>query len=150
MTKAILDKATPALLWAFIGTLQLQAAVAPHSKEEMEKGATVVVEGEVLSVTSKTQKSEVERGLVMARDRVYTVTLRVSKVAKGKAKVGDELQFKAWRPSTRVPPLPGPQGHHPIPGKGDMVKVYLLGEKENSQPYMPNGIEILKEAPKGK
>lgn len=130
--------------------LLLQGAVAPHSKEAMQKGAKCVVEGEVLSVTSKTQKSKIEKGFVIARDRIYTITIQVSNVAKGEAKAGDELQFKAWRPSTRVPPMPGQQGHHPIPGKGDWVKAYLLGEKDNFQPYMPNGIEILKEAGKGK
>ena len=125
---------------------QMQAAVAPHSKEKMTKEAVLIVEGKVLSVTSKTQKSKVERGLLVARDRVYSIQVQVSSVAKGRAKVGDEINFQAWKPSTRVPPLPGPQGHSSIPKKGDSVKVFLLGDEISYQPFMPNGIEILQEA----
>lgn len=127
-------------------TVHLPAAVAPHSEEEMTKGATLIVEGKVLSVTSKTQKSKVERGLLVARDRVYTITIQASKVVKGKAEVEKAIIFQAWKPSTRVPPLPGPQGHRSIPEKGDLVKVYLLGDEKSYQPYMPNGIEILQRA----
>jgi hypothetical protein len=61
-------------------------------------------------------------------------------------KVGDEVQFQAWQPSTRFPPLPGPQGHQPILAKGDLVKTYLLFNKKTKiyRPIMPNGIKILK------
>lgn len=126
--------------------INLESAVAPHSEDEMTKGATLIVEGKVLSVTSKTEKSKVERGLLVARDRVYSIQVEVSSVAKGKAKVGEKINFKAWKPSTRVPPLPGPQGHSSIPKQGDSVKVFLLGDEKSYQPFMPNGIEILKEA----
>ena len=126
--------------------ISVQAAVAPHSEEHMTKEATLIVEGQVLSVTSKTQKSKVERGLLVARDRVYTIQIKVNKVDKGKAKAGEELTFTAWRPSTRVPPLPGPQGHSSIPEKGNSVKAYLLGDPKTYQPFMPNGIEILNKA----
>ena len=126
--------------------INLHSAVAPHSEEEMTMNATLIVEGTVLSVTSRTQKSRVERGLLLARDRVHSIQIKINSVEKGKAKAGEEITFMAWRPSTRIPPLPGPQGHSSIPKQGDSVKVYLQGDEKSYQPFMPNGIEILQEA----
>ena len=128
--------------------LDASAAVAPHSEESMMKGATHVIRGKVVALSSKTQKSKVESTL-FARDRIFKVTIILSEVEKGKAiKPDDELTFEAWQPSTRLPLLPGPQGHQPIPGRGDLVKVYLLynANSKTYHPYMPNGIRILREA----
>ena len=119
----------------------------------MEKEATLIVSGKVLSITSKTQKSSHENGLLIARDRIFKITIKVSSVAKGTGiEAGDEVQFQAWQPSTRFPPMPGPQGHQPIPAKGDLVKTYLLYNKQTKtyHPFMPNGIKILKKAKKSK
>ena len=125
------------------------AAVAPHSNESMMEEAAHVVRGKVVDLSSKTQKSKVERGLLIARDRIFTITLQVTAVEKSTGvKPGEELTFEAWKPSTRFPPLPGPQGHQPVPDKSDLVKVYLLfNEKSKTyHPIMPNGITILKKA----
>ncbi len=114
----------------------------------MEEAAHVV-RGKVVDLSSKTQKSKVERGLLIARDRIFTITLKVTAVEKSTGvKPGEELTFEAWKPSTRFPPLPGPQGHQPVPDKSDLVKVYLLfNEKSKTyHPIMPNGITILKKA----
>jgi len=127
----------------------VSAAVAPHPPEEMFEEATHVVRGKVVALSSKTQKSKVERGLLIARDRIFTITVEVIAVEKGKdVKEGDELSLEAWQPSTRFPPLPGPQGHQPVPNKGDLVKTYLFYDKNTKtyHPSMPNGISILKEA----
>ena len=129
------------------------AAVAPHSKESMMEEATHVVRGKVIALSSKTQKSKYEKDLLIARDRIFKITVEVIAVEKGKGvKEGDELTLEAWRPSTRFPPLPGPQGHQPVPSKGDLVKTYLLYDKntKNYHPFMPNGIDILKEAKESK
>jgi len=132
------------LLGLFTQTvLPIEAAVAPFAKEGMVKGAALIIEGTVLSVSSKTQKSKIEKGGLIARDRIYTIQVKIKKVEKGKVKVGDEITVSAWKPSTRIPPLPGPQGHESIPGKGDLVKMYLLGDPKTYEPYMPNGISIL-------
>ena len=115
----------------------------------MFEEATHVVRGKVVALSSKTQKSKVERGLLIARDRIFTITVEVIAVEKGKdVKECDELSLEAWQPSTRFPPLPGPQGHQPIPSTGDLVKTYLLYNKKTKtyHPFMPNGINILKEA----
>ena len=139
-------------LCIFVGLFALSdasAAVAPYSPEQMMEEATHVVEGKVIALSSKTQKSKVERGLLVARDRTFKITVKVAALKKGKGlKQGEELTFEAWQPSTRFPPLPGPQGHQPVPAKGDEVKAYLLyNEKSKTYyPLMPNGIEVLEKA----
>jgi len=136
-----------------LASFEASAAVAPHSSESMEKEASLIVSGKVLSINSKTQKSSHENGLLIARDRIFKITIKVSSVAKGTGvKAGDEIQFQAWQPSTRFPPLPGPQGHQPIPENSDLVKTYLLLDSDTKtyEPFMPNGIKILKKAKKAK
>ena len=132
-----------------LASFEASAAVAPYAEEHMEKEATLIVSGKVVSISSKTQKSTHESGLLIARDRVFKITIQVSSLSKGKGvKAGDEVHFQAWRPSTRFPPMPGPQGHQPIPAKGDLVKTYLFYDKNTKtyHPFMPNGIKILKKA----
>ncbi len=123
-----------------------QAAKAPVSPEGLVKGATNIVEGLVVDVTSKTQKSRYERALGIHRDRVYTITLRVDKVVKGTGiEVGEKITIEAWQPSKRIPPMPGLQGHRPVPEKDDTVTVYIESkEGAKYKPILPNGITIKK------
>lgn len=120
------------------------AAKAPCSPEELEKEATHIVNGEVVEVTSKSQKFEVERAWGIHRDRLFTITVRLSDVVKGAdVQVGEQMEVEVWRPSRRIPPLPGLQGHDPIPKKGDTVTLYLKGKNGNAfTPVLPNGIVI--------
>ncbi len=153
----MINKTKPLFAACLVGLLasaafDVSAAVAPHPPEEMMEEATHVVRGEVVALSSKTQKSKYGGPLVIARDRIFKVTLKLTAVAKGKGiKEGDQLTFEAWQPSTRIPAMPGPQGHQPVPDKGDLVKTYLLYDKKTKSyhPFMPNGIEILKQAKKG-
>ena len=136
-----------------LSALDSPAAVAPLPPEAMMEEATHVVQGKVVALSSKTQKSRVERDLLVARDRIFKITVKVTDLEKGKGlEQGNELTFEAWQPSTRFPPLPGPQGHQPVPYKGDLVKVYLLfNEKSKTyHPFMPNGITILEKAKNSK
>ena len=136
-----------------LGTVDLQAAKRPRSPKELKKESSHIVSGKVISVTTKVQKSKVERALGLHRDRVYTIKLKVASVSKGTGvKVGQEILIEAWQPSTRIPPLPGLQGHEPVPGKGDTVKMYLLKNKKSKsyKPLLPNGIEITKKSKKTK
>ena len=129
-----------------LSALDAPAAVAPLPPEAMMEEATHVVEGKVIALSSKTQKSRVERDLLIARDRIFKITVKVTDLEKGKGlEQGNELTFEAWQPSTRFPAMPGPQGHQPVPAKGDLVKVYLLyNEKSKTyHPFMPNGISII-------
>ena len=131
----------------------LQAAKVPMSQKELEKEASHIASGKVISVTTKVQKSKIERSLGLHRDKVYTIKLKVASVSKGTgAKVGQEILIEAWQPSTRIPPVPGLQGHEPVPEKGDTVKMYLLKNKKAKacEPLLPNGIEITKKAKKSK
>ena len=59
-----------------LAAFDASAAVAPHPPEEMMEEATHVVRGEVVALTSKTQKSKYGGPLVIARDRIFKVTLK--------------------------------------------------------------------------
>ena len=124
------------------------AAVAPLSPENLRKEAGHIITGRVLEVKSRTRKSKVEKTIGIHRDRVFTIRLRVTGVAKGKGvKEGDEIVVTAWRPALRIPPIPGPQGHFPVPAKGQVVTVHVASREGASfVPIMPNGIRI--ESPK--
>ena len=136
-----------------LGVVDLQAVKVPMSQKELEKESNHIVSGKVISVTVKVQKSKIERALGLHRDKVFTIKLKVVSVSKGAGvKVGQEILIEAWQPSTRIPPLPGLQGHEPVSAKGDTVKMYLLKNKKAKayQPLLPNGIEITKKAKKSK
>ena len=136
-----------------LGTADLQAAKVPMSPKELEKESSHIVSGKVISVTTKVQKSKIERSFGLHRDEVYTIKLKVETISKGAGvKVGQEILIEAWKPSTRIPRVPGLQGHEPVPGKGDAVKMYLLKNKKAKacEPLLPNGIEITKKAKKTK
>jgi hypothetical protein len=136
-----------------LGPVALQAAKVPMSPKELGKESSHIVSGKVISVTTKVQKSKIERSLGLHRDKVYTIKLKVASVSKGNGvKVGQGILIEAWQPSTRIPPVPGLQGHEPIPEKGDTVKMYLLKNKKakDYEPLLPNGIEITKKAKKTK
>lgn len=126
------------------GTVSSPAAKAPVDAVDLEKGATSIVVGTVVDVKSKTEKSKIETGFGIHRDKVFTIKLKVSVVLKGSGlKAGDEIELRAWRPSTRIPPHPGLQGHEAIPAKGDRVKVYADGKDGNAfKPILPNGMVI--------
>jgi hypothetical protein len=136
-----------------LGIGGLQAAKVPMSQKELEKESSHIVSGKVISVTAKVQKSKIEPSLGLHRDKVYTIKLKVASVSKGNGvKVGQEILIEAWQPSTRIPPVPGLQGHEPVPEKGDTVEMYLLKNKKSKayEPLLPNGIEISKKAKKTK
>ena len=136
-----------------LGPADLQAAKVPMSQKELEKESSHIVSGKVISVTTKVQKSKIERSLGLHRDKVYTIKIKVGSVSKGAGvKMGQEILIEAWKPSTRIPSVPGLQGHEPVSGKGDMVKMYLLKNKKEKayQPLLPNGIEIIRKAKKVK
>jgi hypothetical protein len=124
------------------------AAVAPLGPENLRKEATHIITGRVLEVKSRTRKSKVEKTIGIHRDRVFTIRLRVTGVAKGKGvRKGDEIVVTAWRPVLRIPPIPGPQGHSSVPKNGEVVTVHVRSrEGATFVPIMPNGIRT--ESPK--
>ncbi len=130
------------------GSVDVEAAKAPLSQEQLAKQSQLIVTGNVIAVTSTVQPSKYEQGFGIHRDRVYTIKLKVASVSKGTGvKQGDEIVVEAWRPTIRIPPHPGLQGHVPLSGKGDTVKMYLLKNKQTKrhEPLLPNGIEVQKE-----
>ena len=135
----------------FMGEIQLLAAIAPLSQKQLDEQSELIVSGRVVAVESKVQKSKIERTLGIHRDRIYSIKLELVNFHKIPP-FEQDLRFKefivveAWRPATRIPPLPGPQGHESIPKKGDEVKMYLKWNKATVlwQPLLPNGIKVVK------
>ena len=135
----------------FLGEIQLLAAIAPLSQKQLDEQSELIVTGRVVAVESKVQKSKIERTLGIHRDRIYSIKLELVNFHKI-PQFEQDLRFKefivveAWRPATRIPPLPGPQGHESIPKKGDEVKMYLKWNKATVlwQPLLPNGIKVVK------
>ena len=138
---------TPTAILAFAALLLLaspcRAAKAPISKEKLKNEASLIVTGEVLTVTSKVEKSKIETAKGMHRDKIYSIKVRVKKISKSKdVKVGDEILVLAWQPHTRFPPVAGWQGHETIPKKGETATFYLKKDGKTYAPLMPNGIAV--------
>ena len=137
----------------FMGEIQLLAAIAPLSQKQLDEQSELIVTGRVVAVESKVQKSKIERAVGIHRDRIYGIKLELISFHK-KPPLEQDFELKglhaieAWRPVTRIPPLPGLQGHESIPKKGDLVKMYLKWNKNGAhwEPLLPNGIEITKKA----
>mgnify|MGYP001174488360 FL=1 len=120
------------------------SAVPPMDPKELNQRSDFVVTGKVIGVSSKISKSNVEKAIGIHIDKKFKVIIRIQSVLKGKGiKVGQEVIIRAWQSSVRIPPMPGPQGHDPIPDKGDSVKVYLHKKSENNYTALhPNGFKI--------
>jgi hypothetical protein len=128
-----------------MGAMELPAALAPRSQKQLQAQAELIVTGRVIAVKSRVQKSRVERAFGIHRDKVFTLTIKVALLSKGTGvKADQEIRVVAWQPSVRIPPHPGLQGHDSIPGKGDIVTMYLKWNKAGKvwEPILPNGIEI--------
>ena len=127
-----------------LGAVVVQAAKASLSQEQLNKQASHIIVGHVVTVTSKKQKSRVERAVGIHRDHVFTIKLKVKTISKGSGvKVDDEILIEAWKPAIRIPPIPGLQGHESIPQKGGLVTIYVKARKGKPyEPLLPNGIVI--------
>ena len=51
------------------------AAKAPLTSKKLEKEASHIVSGQIVEVTSTIQKSFIEKGLGLHRDRVFTIKI---------------------------------------------------------------------------
>jgi hypothetical protein len=120
------------------------SAVPAMDPKELNESSDLVVTGKVIGVSSKISKSKVEKSIGIHRDKKFKVIIRIQSVLKGKGiKVGQEIIIGAWQPSVRIPPIPGLQGHYPIPDKGDFVKAYLNKKSGNNYTALhPNGFKI--------
>lgn len=115
-------------------------AIAPMSPKDLEKTSNLIITGKVIGVTSIIKKS-----FGIHRDKIFYITINVTEILKGKSVCREQkIDIRVWRPSLRIPPITGPQGHYPIPVKGDRVRVYIKmeGEKKYSA-LLPNGFSII-------
>ena len=129
-------------VFCLLTLLPASAAVAPKSQERLKEESTHVIKGMVIEVTSEVKKSEIERGPISHTDRIYSIKVRVAALTKGEGiKEGDVVVLTAWRPETRIPPLPGSQGNEGIPEVGDSITAYVIKRGELLKPIVPNGIQ---------
>ena len=74
----------------------LSDAGVARSDEELKAKASHIVSGTVIAISAKTQKSTVERGFGIHRDRVFTIDLKVATVSEGEGVEGGQvIQVKA-------------------------------------------------------
>ena len=138
-----ISRVLAASLFVIVSVPSSWGAKAPIPDEEREKQATHIVVGKVLAVTFKIQESTVETAKGVHRDKIYTMTVAVDAKTKGKdVEAGDQVAVVAWKPHTRIPPLPGLQGHDSIPKVGEVATFYLKKNGEFFEPLMQNGIEV--------
>ncbi|MDA7681198.1 hypothetical protein N8603_02305 [Verrucomicrobiales bacterium] len=134
----------PILTVLIVSSFALFGAIAPMTPMDLEKNSDLIITGKVIGMTSKITKSKVEKAFGIHRDKIFKVTIKITKILKGKGvKLGQNINIGAWQPRVRIPPYPGPQGNQLIPNKSDFVKVYLYVKSENNYTaLLPNGFKI--------
>ena len=142
---------------------QGMAAIAPLSPSQLEDKAEEIFTGKVLSITEEDRPTTRLHAQSKFIDRTYTIAIGVISVHKFKSvTVASQVKVQAWKPvGGKQPGLVGPQGHVPIPKKGDLVTVYTTRSEANNDsksitqdnksqlyvPLLPNGIVIRKSTP---
>ena len=142
------------------------AAIAPLSPTELKEEAEQIFVGKVLSVTETEAQSTRFDDDTKFTDRTFTITMGVISVLKSKSvTVGAQVKVQAWQPvagkRAGLIGFVGPQGHVPIPKKGDIVTVYTAKPNHTDAtpadaakkprflvPLLPNGMVIEKQKPK--
>ena len=142
-------------------------ALPPLSPTELKKEAGEIFTGKVLSVTSSEGPSKRFDGDQKFIDRTFIIRMGVLSVQKYESLVvGQEVKVRAWQPvggqQGGLIGFVGPQGHVPIPEKGQIVTVYTAKAKKNPEatgdtgrspgkpkvavvtPLVPNGMVIQK------
>ena len=120
-----------------------RADVAPASDEELERRATLVVEGSIGGLRIGLESSEFEPGAGNSDWGIY-LTLGVEKVVRGITPDGP-LEVRCFRVRQRrtLVECLTPSGHHPVPPVGTRVRAYLNGEPGAWRVVLPNGILAL-------
>jgi len=140
------------------------AAIAPLSPAQLKDKAEDIFVGKVFSVTETEAPSTRFDDKTEFKDRTYTITMGVIKVLKYKSvKVASQVKVQAWQPvggnQSGLIGFVGPQGHVPIPKKGDIVTVYTAKHESDKNsdsntkegtlmvyvPLVPNGMVIQKD-----
>jgi hypothetical protein len=121
----------------------LRADVAPVAEEELERPATLVLEGPIEGMRIGREPSEFEPGVGNTDWGIY-LTLGVEKVVKGSTP-DDSLEARCFRLRQRrsLMEILTPSGHHPIPPVGTRVRAYLNGDSGAWRVVLPNGILVL-------
>jgi len=130
-------------LMAGMLTAGARADVAPVSGEELERRATLVLEGRIEGIRISRESSEFEPGVGNTDWGIY-LTLDVEKVVRGITQDGP-LEARCFRVRQRRSLVESltPSGHHPVPAVGTRVRAYLNGEAVAWRVVLPNGILAL-------
>lgn len=114
------------------------AAVPPRSVENLTETAAVIVQGQVLSVTSTVADTESH-----GTNRVFTAEVAVHCLEKGEAiATGTTIVVHSWVPESRPDGWVGHQGG-PVPTAEQYVRAYLTVEDGTYHLIPPNGLTTL-------
>ena len=127
-----------------VGLTSIEAAIAPHTPEELKKKAKNILVGKALKVTSKIREYRTSSG-ELYRDKVFTTTIQVEKVSKGTGiKAGELVTVETWTPHYRPKLIAGWQGLAELPKKGEKFRLYLERKKGKVFiPVFPNGMSLV-------
>ena len=168
MIKLIPQVVFAGLLFSLLVTpIRATAAIAPLSPAQLREQAEEIFTGKVLSITESEGQSTRFDDDTKFKDRTFTITMGVISVLKYKSvTVASQVKLQAWQPvggkNDGLIGFVGPQGHVPIPKKGDIVTVYAAkrgstkapnASNKDSKlqiyvPLLPNGMVIQKDQPK--
>ncbi len=111
-----------ALLSVVLLSCEIKAEKPPSSTEQLLKESTNVVTGTVKAVYKRTEKKE------SWEYTHFIAEIRVKEPEKGAGIAADSLIYvRYWQKQWKGKGLPpaDTSGHYPIPGKNDVVRVYL-------------------------
>jgi hypothetical protein len=122
-----------------------RAERVPLEPHELAREATHILQGKVAAVYSR--EIETEQYGKGTLETHFVVALQVDGVEKGKGvEAGDLVYVRCWQIKRHgaAGVLPGPSGHRPIPGEGEVVKAYAIrgGDRGFDAVYL-NGFQTV-------
>lgn len=115
------------------------ADIAPRSLAELERSDAIVV-GTIESIRIETERSRIETAFGNYDWGIY-LQLRIERVEKGEL-TDASIEMRCFRVKSRRSATESISftGHHPIPGIGSRVRVYLVRGANGWEAALPNGI----------
>lgn len=122
----------------FVAAAVAWAAVPPRSIESLTESAAVIIQGQIVSVTSTVVDTASD-----GTNRIYTAKIAIQCVEKGEGvAVGTTVAVQSWATETRPAGWAGHQGG-PVPTTESYVRAYLTVDEGAYHLIPPNGLTTL-------